>query len=68
MPLTVTQVERFKEIYRKEYGVELPEAEARAKAERLIRLFRAICVVETERSPATVPPGNLKNQSGTGSV
>lgn len=68
MPLTVTQVERFREIYRKECGVELPEAEARAKAERLMRLFRAICSVDTGQNSGTQPPDDLKNQSEPGSL
>lgn len=65
MPLTVAQVERFKGIYRKEHGVELPDAQARAKAERLMRLFRAICVSEELQG---LPPANTEQQSGTGSV
>ena len=43
MPLTVQDIAEFRNLYRKHYGVELSEADAREGAGRLILLFRAVC-------------------------
>jgi hypothetical protein len=46
MNLPREAIEEFKEIYRKEFGEELPDDEASQKANNLIELFQIICQVE----------------------
>lgn len=42
MRLTAQDIAEFCNLYRKHYGVELSEAVAREKAERLLQLFKAV--------------------------
>jgi len=49
MPLTAQDIAEFRNLYRKHYGVELSEADAREGAGRLLRLVKAVCKsVETK--------------------
>lgn len=45
-------IEEFKKIYKKSYGVELSDAEATDKANRLVNLYKAVYSDETW----TLPP------------
>lgn len=47
MPLTAQDISEFRALYHKHYGVELNEADAREKAERLLRLVKAVWVVKS---------------------
>ena len=52
MPLTTKDIEKFRALYLREYGVNLSDAEAYTKASRLLRLFRAICLPDVSASNA----------------
>ena len=62
MQLSPEDINEFKAIYRKEYGLELSDADAEEKAQHLLRLIRAI-VSGLSRKPkhsSTIKP-NLTN-------
>ena len=56
MKLSAEDIEEFKTIYRKEYGVELSDSDAEEQAQRLLRFFKAIMRAvsnQQERSSVT---------------
>jgi hypothetical protein len=54
MPLTQKNIEELKVIYRREYGVEIGDAEAWAMGNRLVRLFDILTRPRNSEEPSEV--------------
>lgn len=58
MQLTQADIDEFKAIYRKEYGVDISDAEALEMGTRLLRVVKVVVDVGgQERTPGPSPTG-----------